>query len=533
MLSKAKVSYRAAKATSLMVVGLLLGMSNGAQAETVLRAGMTLGDIPDWTGQPDQGYEGARFVAWSLYDSLINWDLSRSDVEASMAPGLATEWSVDPEDNKRWLFTLRQGVKFHDGCDWNAEAALWNIERLTVESAPHFNPVHFARQRSRTGNLDHAEVVDEYTLAIYSKTPDALFPYNFYNWFQISPCVVEELDYDYAEYAKQPSGTGPYKFDSVVPHERLELIKNTDYWDQARVPKHDRLVLLPMPEATTRTAALLSGEADFIEAPAPDMVDRLKGAGAQIYTNEYPHLWGYMFNTQKGVFADVRVRQAANYAINRDEIVLLLNGLAVPAGSTFSESSPFFGEAAPYGYDLEKAKALLTEAGCDPCEVRIAMPTSGSGMMQPQVMNELVKAHLELAGFTVRLDVVDWSTLTSIANNSWEENPEYDLVNTANPIIDPVSAIFRRYTTEASAPNGLNWGWYSNPEVDALAAEARGAFDVTQQNQLISQMHRLTTEDPPVLFVVRDLNPRALGANLSGFVQAQSWFQDLTPITVE
>src|SRR5580700_4882119 len=81
-----------------------------ARAESVLRVAMTAGDIPDWTGQPDQGFEGYRFVGWSLYDALINWDLSRSDVEAGLTPGLAVKWNIDPANNRRWVFELRNGV---------------------------------------------------------------------------------------------------------------------------------------------------------------------------------------------------------------------------------------------------------------------------------------------------------------------------------------------------------------------------------------------------------------------------------------
>src|SRR6516162_1531737 len=102
------------------VVGLalLLGaaLAGPARAEAVLRVAMTAGDIPDWTGQPDQGFEGLRFVGWSLHDSLINWDLSRGDREPPLRPGLATKWYIDPSDNKKWIFELRRGVKFHDGC---------------------------------------------------------------------------------------------------------------------------------------------------------------------------------------------------------------------------------------------------------------------------------------------------------------------------------------------------------------------------------------------------------------------------------
>ena len=102
------------------------------------------------------------------------------------------------------------------------------------------------------------------------------------------------------------------RFASVVPHERFELVKNPDYWDKTRVPKHDRMVLLPMPEATTRVAALLSGGVDFVEAPPPDAIPALKGAGMNIVTNIYPHTWPYLLNTARGPFKTMKVRQAAN-----------------------------------------------------------------------------------------------------------------------------------------------------------------------------------------------------------------------------
>ena len=194
-----------------------------AQAESVLRVAMTAGDIPDWTGQPDQGFEGYRFVGWSLYDALINWDLSRSDREAALTPGLATKWAIDPANNKRWIIELRKGVKFHDGCDCHADLAVWNIQRLVDDKTQGFHPVHYARHRVRTVNIDHAEKVDDGTVAIFTKTPDSLLPYNLSVWYMISKCAVEKANFDYPTYAKAPAGTGPYKFDRVVPRERLEL----------------------------------------------------------------------------------------------------------------------------------------------------------------------------------------------------------------------------------------------------------------------------------------------------------------------
>jgi ABC-type transport system substrate-binding protein len=102
------------------------------------------------------------------------------------------------------------------------------------------------------------------------------------------------------------------------------MVPNTEYWDKARIPKQDRLVLIPMPEALTRTAALLSGQVNWIEAPSPDAIPRLKSEGMRIVTNVYPHDWPYMLNCARGPFQDLRVRQAANYAINRQDVVDML-----------------------------------------------------------------------------------------------------------------------------------------------------------------------------------------------------------------
>ncbi|MEN3382713.1 MAG: peptide/nickel transport system substrate-binding protein [Hyphomicrobiales bacterium] len=503
-----------------------------AQAETVLRVAMTAGDIPDWTGQPDQGFEGFRFVGWSLYDSFINWDLSRSDVEAPLRPGLATKWTIDPSNNKRWIFELRKGVKFHDGCDWNADVALWNIDRLINDKAPAFHPVHYARQRARSNSIDSVEKVDDATIAITTKTPESLFPYNMAYWMVISKCAVEAAGNDYKTYAKAPAGTGPYKFDKVVPRERLELVKNTEYWDQARVPKHDRMVLIPMPEATTRAAALMSGQIDFLEAPSPDTIPRLKAAGMNLITLPYPHNWNYQLNFQKGPFRDVRVRKAANYAINRAEMVDMLGDVAMEGYGVFTPSQAFYGKPMKYAYDPIKATALLKEANCYPCGITIGISTSGSGQMQPLPMNELAKAQLEAAGFKVKFEVMDWNTLLATFWGGWEKNPNVDAINVSLSVLDPVSGFLKHFSTSNRGPVGLNWGWYDNKEFDALNDRVQATFDEAERTKLLQHMHEMVVEDAGRVFIVHDLNPRVLSPKLKGFVQAQSWFQDMTPIVV-
>lgn len=502
-----------------------------ARAESVLTVAMTAADIPDWAGQPDQGFEGYRFVGYSLYEGLIDWDLSSASKEVVLKPGLATEWHVDPLDSKRWIFKLRHNVRFHDNCTWNADAAVWNFERLTDRGNPSFSPVYFARARSHTSGIAKVEKISDDTIAITTTTTNSLFPYNLPYVLMVSKCAVEAVGNNYSVYAKHPAGSGPYKFDRVVPHQRLELVKNLNYWDSARIPKHDRLVLLPMPEATTRAAALMSGQVNFIEAPSPDMIPALKQAGMQVFTNVYPHTWPYLLNMLRGPFTDIRVRQAANYAVDRDAMVAMLGGTATPSFGAVVASQSYYGDVVQYKTNKAKATELLKQAKCYPCEIHVAISPSGSGEMQPLPMNELVKSQLEAVGFKVDFDTIDWDTMLDIFEKGAVAYPKYDAINFSSAVMDPLS-LLKASMKLYQAPNGTNWGSLDDPQIDTLGKQVLVTFDPAKQEALLKQIHHLISADAARLFIVSDLNPRALAPDLSGFVQARSWFQDLTPIVV-
>jgi peptide/nickel transport system substrate-binding protein len=529
----AAIFFRPSRAALAVGAAILLGAA-GARAEGTLTVGMTAGDLPITTGNPDQGFEGYRFVGYNLYDSLVLWDLSAAgaDKAADIKPGLATEWHIDEGNSKRWIFTLRQGVKWHDGCDFTADDVVWNMSHSTSEKAPEFDPSQFAQARPYLGTYAGVEKIDDHTVAFDTKVPDSLFPYEISYVLMISPCRAKEVKYNWTEYALHPSGTGPYKFDKIVPHQRLEFVPNTGYWDKARVPKQDRLVLVPMPEASTRTAALLSGQVDWIEAPSPDAIDRLKATGMQIVTKVYPHNWSYQLNFVKGPFADKRVRQAANYALNRQDMKEMLNGLMLEEYATVPPSTPYYGHPILYKHDPEKAKALLKEAGCVPCKVTFAISTSGSGQMQPLPMNELVKSQMEEVGFQVTLNTMDWNALLDLTRAGVDKYPDVNAINVSRQTQDPFNALIRHVWTGAWAPKGSNWGHYSNPEMDKLVEAILSEFDTAKRLQLLTKMHELMSEEAALIFVAHDVNPRAMSPKVHGFVQAQSWFQDLTPVTV-
>jgi len=260
-----------------------------AQGASTLRIAMTASDIPIPNGQTDQGAEGMRFVGYTIFDSLVLWDLTKTDTAGGLVPGLATSWRVDPADQRRWLFTLRDGVTFHDGSAFDAAAVVWNFDKILKADAPQFDQRQAAQGRTRVPSVRSYRVIDPKTVEFVTAAPNALFPYEM-SWIVMSsPAQWEKVGRSWDAFVRSPSGTGPWKVERYVPRERLDLVKNDAYWNPARRPKTDRLALIPMPEATARTAALLSGQVDWIEAPASDTLPQLRSRGMQITSNVYPH----------------------------------------------------------------------------------------------------------------------------------------------------------------------------------------------------------------------------------------------------
>src|SRR5918999_3296040 len=140
-------------------------------AEKVLRIGMTAADIPKTNGQPDQGFEGNRFTGIPLFDALTHWDLSSADKPSVLIPGLATEWKVDGTDKTKWVFTLRPGVMFHDGPPVNADAIVWNVEKVLKKDAPHFAPDQVGVTVSRMPTLRSARKIDDMTVELKTSEP--------------------------------------------------------------------------------------------------------------------------------------------------------------------------------------------------------------------------------------------------------------------------------------------------------------------------------------------------------------------------
>jgi len=529
-----------ASAAALLAAATLAGPAFAAE-EKILRIGMTAADIPTNVGQPDQGFEGFRFMGYMLYDTLVLWDLSKADAPAKLMPGLATKWEIDPDNYSRWIFHLRQGVKFHDGSDFTADDVVWNFHKVADPDAPQYDSKQAALAAVRIPALAEVNKIDDHTVEILTKEPSAYVPYQVSFWFMSNQEQWEKVG-SWAEYATGPTGTGPWKFVSQTPRAQIEMIPHKEYWDPDRVPQVDKVVLRPIPEPSARVAALLSGQVDFIEAPPPDAIPRLKASGMNIVTNAYPHNWAIEPSLKEGSpWRDLKVRKAANLCIDREGMTQMLGGLAIPSKGHMPPGDTWFGKPEfDIRYDPDAARSLMVEAGYSAdnrASVKIAASTSGSGQMQPLPMFEFLQANLNDCYFDVQAEVMEWNALTSFSRKPSNEgeavakNINASIISRATQ--DPYSALERIFMSSRIPPNGSNWGLVQDPFYDEMLAKAAATFDIEAQDEILAQVHAYAVDNAQWIWVVHDVNPRALAPHVKGFVQAQSWFQDLTPVRIE
>ena len=510
-----------------------------AQSERVLRYGISMADIPQTTGQPDRGAGAYQFTGYTLYDPLVAWEMDVADRPGKLIPGLATSWEADPADRRKWVFKLRPGVTFHDGSAFDADAVIWNFEKVLNPQAPHFDNRQAAQVRPRLPSVAAWRKLDATTVEVTTKTVDSIFPYQML-WFLISsPAQYEKLGRSWERFAQEPSGTGPFRLARLTPRASAELVRNPDYWNKARLPKVDRIILMVAPDAVTRTNALLTGQVDFIETPAPDLVPRLKAGGMRLIENVTPHVWNYHLSLLEGSpWRDLRLRRAANLAINREEVVALMNGLAKPAAGVVDPSSPWFGKPAfQVKYDMDAARKLLAEAGFSkgsPLKTKFLVATGGSGQMLSMPINEYIQASWREAGIELELVPVELEVLYTC----WRQGAAGELArsngvsanNVAYVTSDPLYALIRFFHSNQISPTGVNWSHYKDAETDKLIDTALNTFNPTEVDTLMAKVHERVVDQALLVFVVHDTNPHVAARSVKGYVQAQHWFQDLTTL---
>ncbi len=495
---------------------------------------MSAGNVPIPNTPPTEGGEGGRFVGYQVYDALFNWDLKNAaDSAAVPGPGLAESWSIS-DDELTWTLNLRQGVKFHDGSDFNADAVVFQLDRIHNRDFEYYDPISASANSATVNLIESYAKIDDFTVEVTTYEVWSFMPYEFVRLHIPSPTIV--MQYGNDEYAQHASGTGPFRITRYVDGQVMELEANEEYWGGR--PKLDRLILYPMPEPATRLAALQSGQIDWAEVPPPDSYAQLEAQGFNILLNPYPHVITYQLNTYKEPFDDIRVRQALNYAMDREGLCdALLSGLCIPAAQYVPPGHQWFDpEFEGYRYDPDLARELLADAGYpDGFTMTIAYPPGGSGNMWPGPMNEKMQQDLAAIGVEVRLQAYEWNNIITayragFGDPAWSD---YDAIHISLGSTGPTTFGLQFYTTGAIPPGGCcNASGYSSPEFDDLFVQARSTFDLEEQFALLRQAQSTMTNDAPFIITAHDLNFRVLAPNVRGFVMAQSWSQDLTEVWV-
>jgi peptide/nickel transport system substrate-binding protein len=219
-------------------------------------------------------------------------------------------------------------------------------------------------------------------------------------------------------------------------------------------------------------------------------------------------------------------------------MVELLGGMMVPAKGMVPPSSPWFGKPSfDVKTDVEAAKKLMAEAGYGPSKpltVKAIISPSGSGQMQPLIMNELIQQNLGDIGIKVEFEVMDWNTLTTSWRAGAKDTASRGAHSTNSSYFsqDPFTALIRHLDGSLIPPKGTNWGFYGDADMDARFAAIRAAFDPAVQQAAVQRAHEKFVDEALFLFVAHDVAPRALSPRVKGFVQAQNWYQDICPVTL-
>ncbi|MBU2712961.1 ABC transporter substrate-binding protein [Zooshikella sp. WH53] len=434
-------------------------------------------------------------ILMNIYDGLVRYKPGTLDIE----PALAKAWTIS-EDGTHYSFILRQGIKFHDGTEFTANAIKFNFERMLDKSHPYHKTGPFPLAFFFSA-VEKVIVKSRYSVEFVLKEPFAPFLSNlaYPTGLIVSPAAVKKYG---KAFGRHPAGTGAFKFAEWQSHRKVVVTRNDDYWDG--LAALDAVIFRPITDANTRVAEMLSGGIDLmVEVPPDNLAMFKKAKDLTVYEQTGPHVWFLILNMMHGPFADKRMRQAVNYAINKQALVnSVLQGTAVIAAGP---TPPVFTWAynktlQPYPYDPGKARKLIKAAGYKGEKLTFYVTEGGSGMLEPIAMGTAIQADLAKVGLKVTIESYEWNTFLGKVNPGLGE--QADMAEMAWMINDPDTLPYLALRTAAwPEKGGFNSGYYSNPEVDALLKEARKTTDQEQRGQLYRKMQAIVHEDAPWAFI--------------------------------
>lgn len=443
-----------------------------------------------------------------IYEMLVQFDENDE-----LVGGLAESWEIS-DDSLTYTFHLREGVKFHDGTDFNAAAVKANYDRVVDKENALRQRRHFvitAADETETMRLKSLETPDDYTVVMTLNEQWSPFLNRLTQFCIISPKALEEYGNDIMYNA---CGTGPYKIVEWEEGDHTTMERNEDYWGEK--PGVDTVTIKEVPEAGARTAMLQTGEADFIYPTPADQIEAVKATDDINILAADSNIMRYVtLNMDVKELSDVKVRQAMNYAIDQNAFIqLMYNGYAKPATSLVPSIIGGYEEQTAYDYDLEKAKALMKEAGYEDGfkltlwgdnstqEIKgmtfIQQQLGQIGIevevlpMEPATVNE--KIYVEKDEATINMWYVNWSA------------SDFTMDGSLRSLL---------YSTMAP-PMSANTVYYNNPEFDELLDKGLHTADAEEQATFYGPAQKMAWDDAPWLFLGNDQIIYSTKSYLSG-----------------
>ncbi|KKO53669.1 glutathione ABC transporter substrate-binding protein [Paenibacillus sp. DMB20] len=422
----------------------------------------------------------------TMYQGLMGFDDNMQVV-----PVLAKEHKVS-EDGLVYTFTLNENIKFHDGTLLDAEAVKVNLDRVRDEK-------NNLRLRKSFAKVKEVEAVDAKTVKITLSEPYSAFLNKMAMALMISPKALQEFG---DQIFQHPVGTGPYKFKEWVQGDHLTVEKNADYWEQG-LPKADSITFKAVPENGSRIAMLKTGEADFVYPMPTEQVAEVDGKdGLTVEKNASTIVRYITLNTMKKPFDDVKVRQAINYAINKEAYIKVVkSGYGEKLDSSMSPKTQYYAQQSGYDYDLEKAKQLLGEAGYpEGFEAEIW----GSNDTETMKGMQFIQQQLQLAGIKLDVKPMEEGTLSNEINSA--EKPEDAKVQMWYVSWSPSSgdadgATRGLFSSEMFPPAGANTAYYKNENVDRWIAEVNAVTDPERQKAIYADIQKTVWDEAPWAFL--------------------------------
>ena len=484
------------------------------------------------------GNLGSHRITRQITETLIKEDTRTTDQPTvPIIPGLAERWEIAP-DGKTWTFFLRQGVKFTDGTDFNADAVKANLDRVMDKDSKLYWQTAAAVVAGTTTLIDSYAVADPHTFTITLKAPFGSFDRALMHPRMgiISPAALEKFGND--AIGDNVVGTGPFKLKERERGVKVVVEKNAEYWDKNNPPYLDQIVFRVMPDSAARASALKTGEIDVDVMVLPDFVEDLrKEPAVEVALASNAHIWYFVVNHRDPLMQNQLVRQAIWHAIDREGMAkALLVGTGRGAWQFLPPKNPAHRPDLQnkYPYDPEKAKALLQQAGIAPgTTVTLVHPNEGSSYMRPREMSQFVQANLKAVGLDLQLDGLDWAAFTALGGGKPIDEKYHMSVSAWQSIAHDPFMLEQLWGCEFRVPKGPNSGLACNEEIDKVLLRARQEPDVARRIALYQQAEDMMLEYVPAIPIANDFSPRGVRKNVKGLVMGPSTFFDLYGVWLE